>query len=80
MKTRLLTLLILLMPAVVSAASSPGQATDDLLAMQSSGLQASDNPQALSGAYREKASARFLKTLDQDVPPVKFDTKLSGKD
>lgn len=80
MNTQSLALLVLLLPAVVSAGGNPGQATDDLLAVQSTGQQKSDNPQALSGAYREKASARFLKTLDQDVPPVQFDTKLSGKD
>lgn len=79
MKTRLLAALVLMLPAAVLAAA-PGQATEDLLTVQVSGQQRSDNPQALSGAYREKASARFLKTLNQEVPPVQFDTKLSGKD
>lgn len=79
MKTRLLAALVLMLPAAVLAAA-PGQATEDLLTVQVSGQQWSDNPQALSGAYREKASARFLRTLSQEVPPVQFDTKLSGKD
>lgn len=80
MKTRSLAAMALMLPAAVLAAAAPGQATEDMLALQATGQQQSDNPQALSGAYREKASARFIKTLNQEVPPVQFDTKLSGKD
>lgn len=76
MKTRLLVALVLMLHTAVMAAAAPGQATEDILAVQVTGQQQSDNPQPLSVAYREKASARFLKTLSQDVPPVQFDIKL----
>lgn len=71
-------------PAILIAVSGhaavvvPGHASDALLQIQSTGQQASENPQAMSGAYREKAAARFLKTLEQEVPPVELGGSFGG--
>ena len=56
-----------------------GAATEAFLTLQASGAQGSAKPQSVSGAYRERAAARFLKTLDQDVPPVKLDSGFKSK-
>ena len=61
-----------------AVAVAPGHVSDVLLQIQSTGQQASENPQAMSGAYREKAAARFLKTLDQEVPPVELGGSFGG--
>lgn len=79
-----MTSFLFLVPAVLIAVSShaavivPGHASDSLLQIQSTGQQASENPQAMSGAYREKAAARFLKTLEQEVPPVELGGSFGG--
>lgn len=56
-----------------------GAATEAYLSLQASGAQGSAKPQSVSGAYRERAAARFLKTLDQEVPPVKIDSGFKSK-
>lgn len=56
-----------------------GAATEAYLTLQASGAQGSAKPQSVSGAYRERAAARFLKTLDQEVPPVKIDSGFKSK-
>lgn len=52
----------------------PGADTDAWLSLQTGGAAASTNPQPVSMAYRERAAARFMKTLDQEIPVVKSDS------
>lgn len=75
---RTLVCVALVLGGQALADTAPGDTTQSLLSLQADGAQQSSNPQALSGAYREKAAARFLKTLEQPVPPVQFDTSFSG--
>lgn len=75
MKHAILALALLMAPVVATYADSDtgsvpafGQGTADLLRLQMSGKQASDNPQALPSAIQEKVVKRYVDSFDHPIP------------